>query len=172
MYQFTVRWLPNTSNGRGRRSWVIRILGGDFQAAARARPHVFIKASSVRSSWEQNQSVSQHCFALLLLSRIARPPVLFYWQFPWSWFSIKLSIHCAKLFLLLHCLTEQITQPSIKFLVTAITGPSVAQTQFSVLHSSFYRANWSLFVFEEHWPTSWTLLIRVKHGAFHHLPFL
>lgn len=65
-----------------------------------------------------------------------------------------------------------ITQPSIKFLVTAITGLSVAQTQLSVLHSSFYRTNWSLFLFEEHLPTSWTVPIRVKRGAFHHLPFL
>lgn len=69
-------------------------------------------------------------------------------------------------------LQSGITQHGIKFLVTAITGLSVAQTQFSVLHSSFYRTNWSLFLFEEHWPTSWTLPIRVKCGAFHHLPFL
>lgn len=69
-------------------------------------------------------------------------------------------------------LQSDITQHSIKFLVTAITGLSVAQTQFSVLHSSLYRTNWSLFLFEEHWPTSWALPIRVKQGAFHHLPFL
>lgn len=69
-------------------------------------------------------------------------------------------------------LQSSITQHSIKFLVTAIAGLSVAQTQFSVLHSSFYRTNWSLFLFEEHWPTSWILPIRVKNGAFHHLPFL
>lgn len=72
------------------------------------------------------------------------------------------------------CIAPQsgITQHSIKVLVTAITGLSVAQTQFSVLHSSFYRTNWSLFLFEEHWPTSWTVPIRVKRGAFHRLPFL
>lgn len=69
-------------------------------------------------------------------------------------------------------LQSGITQHSIKFLVTAITGLSVAQPQFSVLRSAFYRTNWSLFLFEEHWPISWTLPIRVKQGAFHHLPFL
>lgn len=78
---------------------------------------------------------------------------------------LKCSFSCTAL-------QSSITQHSIKFLVTAITGLSVAQTQFSVLHSSFYRTNWSLFLFEEHWPTSWTLPIRVKRGAFHHLPFL
>lgn len=69
-------------------------------------------------------------------------------------------------------LQSRITQHGINFLVTNITWLSVAQTQFSVLHSSFSRTNWSLFLFGKHWPISRALPNGVQHGVFHHLPFL
>lgn len=116
VYKFTVLWLRNICSGRGSRSWVIRILAGNFQAAARPSQHVLIKVSSVHSSWEQNQSVSQHCFASLLCSHSANPSVPLYWQFPWSWFSINLNIHCAKLFLLLYRLAERYYSTQYKIL--------------------------------------------------------